>query len=196
MTVRNGSLVLIFAALCLLIIPLRWLIAWLIAVVVHEGAHYLAVKVCGGRIQRITIGVGGAVMECTPLKPWQTVICCLSGPLGGLLLLGLARYIPRVALCAAMQSVFNLLPVYPLDGGRAVQCAAQQLLTVNMARAVCQTMHWMCMIGIFLLGFWGTFELKLGLMPLVAALLTVYRLITAKIPCKADGFSLQYRKPF
>ena len=51
----------------------------------------------------------------------RELLAVLAGPAGSLLLLSLYRVLPRVAVCAAVQGFYNLLPIEPLDGGRALR---------------------------------------------------------------------------
>lgn len=110
----------ILGALAILILPLNWVLAGIIAAGFHELCHCLMVKVMGGRVWEFRIGVGGAVMETSPMSTGRELLCVLAGPLGGILLMLFYRWIPRVAICAGLQSAFNMLPIYPLDGGRAL----------------------------------------------------------------------------
>ena len=111
----------IYIVLLLFFIPLKWLFAWMLAAGFHEVCHWLAVKLCGGEIYSITIGIGGAKMECGPMTNKKRLFAILSGPLGGLLPLFFARWMPRTALCCWLLSMYNLLPLLNLDGGRAVE---------------------------------------------------------------------------
>jgi len=113
----------IWVALLILLLPLPWLAAALTAAIFHEGCHLLAIHVLGGRVFRVRAGIGGAVIEAALPGTGQELWCALAGPLGSFLLLFCSRWFPRVALCGLMQGVFNLLPVFPLDGGRALRCA-------------------------------------------------------------------------
>lgn len=164
----NGA-ALIALALAVLLLPLRWLGAAILAAVVHELCHWAAVKLCGGRVQRMSAGILGAEMAVSGLSPWQELFCALAGPAGGLVLLSLSRFLPRTALCAGLQSLYNLLPIYPLDGGRALRCLCAMILPERAGDRVCETARILCLSGIGFWGFYGTFFLHLGIVPIALA---------------------------
>lgn len=112
----------ILAALLLLTVPLKWLLAAWTAAVFHELCHIAAVHICGGKILAAQIGACGAVMETAPMTAGRELICALAGPFGSLLLVLLFRYMPELAICGCVQGLYNLLPLYPMDGGRALRC--------------------------------------------------------------------------
>ena len=104
--------------LLIFLLPLRWLSAVILAACIHELGHYVAVRLCGGNIHSFRFGSSGAVMHTSGLTAAQEILSLLAGPLAGLLPLLLYRTFPTFALCGLVQTVYNLLPIYPLDGGK------------------------------------------------------------------------------
>ncbi len=114
-------------ALMLLQLPIQWVAAVMAAAAVHEICHAIAVVLCGGSIRSVSLGARGARMDVAIPSPVKELLCALAGPMGSLLLLLVGNWFPRLAICGAFHGIYNLLPVYPLDGGRALRCAAALL---------------------------------------------------------------------
>ena len=108
-------------ALMLLLFPLRFLVGVLLAALIHELGHLLALKIAGGRVLSIRLRSFGAKIEAAPMSPGRTALCALAGPAAGALTIFAYKTFPELALAGLVQTVFNLLPVYPLDGGRALR---------------------------------------------------------------------------
>lgn len=112
----------ILAAFLLLIVPLKWLLAAWTAAFFHEMCHIATIRACRGSICEVKVGTGGAVLETSPMTAGKELLCALSGPFGSLLLFALLHRLPELAICGCIQGIYNLLPFYPLDGGRALRC--------------------------------------------------------------------------
>jgi len=178
-------------ALLLLVLPVNWLVAAAGAAVFHELCHGIAVKLCGGNLRCLRIGGSGAVMVAESMGLGTELICVLAGPLGGLLLLGTARWFPRLALCAGFHSVYNLLPMYPLDGGRALRCILRMRFPPQKAMLIGNVVEEICLFAIWTLAFLGAIWLRLGIMPVALALSLHLRYRKIKTPCKPGRFAVQ-----
>lgn len=170
-----------FLALLILLVPLRWLLAAVVSVAVHEFCHIAMIRAFGVPIHSVQIGVSGAMIQTQGMPLWQELVCTLVGPFGGLLLLPLAGWFPATALCAGFHTLYNLLPVYPQDGGRALRCGARLLLPERWANRICQSVEFICLAGVGILGVYGTFVLKVGILPLVFSFLFLRRSLGMKI---------------
>lgn len=137
--------------LLLLVVPLPWLAAWAAAAGVHELGHLAAIALCGGKLQGFRMGLGGAELEISGLTHNRELICSLAGPALGLLLLFLCRTSPRLALCALVQSAYNLLPVFPLDGGRALRSLLSGFCSERTVMAASRWVSTAAICGCFLL---------------------------------------------
>ena len=112
--------------LYLLLLPFQWVVAMIIAAAVHEMGHCVALYLLGEPVLGITVGPFGARIETFPLAPRAEMISALAGPGFGLMLCLLWKWIPIVAVFAFFQSVFNLLPLWPMDGGRVLQAVRKR----------------------------------------------------------------------
>lgn len=102
---------------------------FLLAAVLHELGHAAAVYACGGYIQRIELSAAGAVI-CQGKSLGYCADCAiaLAGPAVGMIaawVLSMMGY-PLAAGANIMLSVFNCLPILPLDGG----CALYSLIAM------------------------------------------------------------------
>lgn len=177
-------------ALMLLLLPLRWLLAWVAAAAFHEGCHALAVMLCGGRVMSVRLGTGGAEMGVTGVTGWRELICALAGPLGALVLLFFARLLPAMAVCALFQSAYNLLPLYPLDGGRAIRCILERLCP-RYGEVLCRWIARVTLAALWIGAAWAAFAWKIGILPLILMLTLHLKTNLRKIPCNKAGFAVQ-----
>ena len=165
----------LYLAILILLIPLRWLLGAIISITVHELFHILSILCCGIQIDSVSIGINGVRIRTGRMSHVQELLCALAGPFGGALLLLLARWFPVTALCAGFHTVYNLLPIYPQDGGRALRCGARILLPEEIANRLCSAVEYVCIAGVGLLGIYGTFVLNAGILPLFFALVSLWR---------------------
>ena len=155
------------AAAAILLIPLQWLFAWILAAVIHEAFHLLAVWLFHYPIRTIILDGGGAVIEADiPIGP-KMAICSLAGPLGGLFLLLFVRTAPRVALCGMIQSLYNLLPLCHLDGGRALYGLLLSFMKEAGVKKITVLFERIVIFLLVIASLYALFMLKLGMMPLI-----------------------------
>ncbi|MCD8376467.1 MAG: peptidase M50 [Oscillospiraceae bacterium] len=114
-----------------------------LACALHELGHWLAIRRLGGRVYRLRLTLVGAEMSLNPRYPlsyWREALAALAGPAASLLCAALAArwglyLFAGVNLCYGL---FNLLPIYPLDGGRSLLCLLSNFGLTGAERAA----HW------------------------------------------------------
>ena len=178
------------AALLVLVLPLDWLMAALCAAVFHEICHIAAIRLLGGSVKGIRIGIGGAAIETEVPGRGRELLSALAGPAGSMLLLPLCHLFPKIALCAFAQGAFNLLPIFPMDGGRALRCCAE-MIAPSKAETILNFAEISTYLTIILHAAGVTALFSVGILPLFGAILLILKAISRKRPCKRRRIGVQ-----
>ena len=178
--IRLDGVVCLWLALGLLLLPFSWLMAAVIAAVCHEFFHFIVAKILKVRILSVSIGIGGMVMEMEPMSRGREFLVAATGPLGSLLLGLMLHIFPELAICGIVQGAFNLLPIFPLDGGRLLHCLLGRWAV---------WMEAMCIFVILIVGV--ALGVRYGFYPVLFAFLITVKAIQRKFPCKESNLAVQ-----
>jgi stage IV sporulation protein FB len=148
-----------------------------LCVLLHEFGHVLAARRYGVQTPDITLlPIGGvARLERIPEEPSQELIVALAGPgvnlaIAAILYLLLGGVLPResmevqnsgVSLLARLASVniflaiFNLIPAFPMDGGRVLRAVLAYRLGYIRGTQIAATVGQVVAFGLGLLGLMG-----------------------------------------
>ena len=159
----------------LLLLPLPWISAWLFSALFHELCHYIALRICGYTVSGIRISLKGVFMETEALSAANEAICAYAGPIGALVLLLLARRFPRVAVCTIVQSLYNLLPIFPLDGGRGLGCFLRKLLGDARGKQAFMIVERVVLFVLLFLALYAYVKLGLGLLPAFSVIFIIVK---------------------
>jgi Zn-dependent protease/CBS domain-containing protein len=147
-------------------------------VLLHEFGHALAARAFGIPTPDITLlPIGGvARLQRMPDKPWQELIVAIAGPLVNVVIAlvllpflgrpaGLENInqvehpgvgmLPKLVSVNIMLVLFNLIPAFPMDGGRVLRSLLA--MTLPYGRAT-QIAAWIGQALAFVFGFIGLFS--------------------------------------
>lgn len=175
---------LILGALCVIILPFQWILGAFWAAFFHECCHLASIYLLGGCVNRIYIGPSGAVIEVSMMTKVGELFCTVAGPAGSFFLLLFRGWFPELATCGLFQGAFNLLPIYPLDGGRILTCILY-LICPKIAE------RWTSRIGFFLSVCLAVFSVACKFWPAVILFIALIRAGMRKIPCKEGNLAVQ-----
>jgi len=169
----------------------------ILAAVTHELGHFAAIWLLGGRVLRLHLGLIGLRIDYEGRRvgyPGEIAIA-LMGPIFNVALAYAASFLGRylgsetaffLAGISLGAAVFNLLPIYQLDGGRALYCFMALTMDIAWAgRVICVIS---CALILAMLGagaalfLWSQWNFTL----LTAA---VWLLISY---CKSEGSAVKY----
>lgn len=157
---------------------LLFILSLFLCVTLHELGHALAAMRYGIHTKSITLyPIGGvAMLERMPEKPHQELVVALAGPLvnvviAAVLITGLAlspevyrldelaiainshNFLLNLAFVNVFLALFNLLPAFPMDGGRVLRAVLSALIPRVQATRIAMIVGQMMAILFVLWGF-------------------------------------------
>lgn len=184
MVVAQRPVVYILLAISMFLIPMKWIFSWIVAVLVHELGHYVMIRVLGYQVWKIQISARGVDMQTAPMDGLSEAVCAVAGPIASFLLISVARWLPYVALCGFFHGFYNLIPIYPLDGGRVLKYA---LLNLTPIKRVPKLYYWtnrLMIISLCVASVVLSVKFSYGMIPIIAAGMLLFQNMKTKIPCK------------
>lgn len=125
---------------------------FLAAAGLHEAGHLAALGLLGIPVQAVELRLGGAVIRAELEGRFREVAAVLAGPWVNLLCAGLCfRLWPVFSLYSLVLFLYNLLPVYPLDGGRLCRLVLPRVLGRG-GEILCKLLHWGTLAAALALG--------------------------------------------
>ena len=111
----------------------------------HELSHIIVLRLAGGRVRHLTAEGFGLKLDTAVIGYREETAVALAGPIAsalGALVFAIAFFIrpTRVFLFILISNLslfmLNILPVYPLDGGRAVYCMLCRRFDIQRAEHI------------------------------------------------------------
>ena len=147
------------------------------SIALHELGHSVVAQQLGVPVKSITLlPIGGvAALRSIPENPWHEIAITLAGPMvnAGIALLllpvtGLPSHVFEVSmpgsgtglLLAIVKAnialfLFNLIPAFPMDGGRLLRALLALVLSYQRATAIAAAMGQGLALVFVLVGFWS-----------------------------------------
>lgn len=142
------------------------------SILLHELAHSLVALRRGGKVRSITLLLLGGIsqIEQMPRRPRDEAVVAAVGPATSLGLAGVLFALhaltphgvgdARVGLfylanLNLVLGIFNLLPAFPMDGGRVLRALLAARSTPARATAIAAGIGKVLAVGLGLLGLWG-----------------------------------------
>lgn len=189
--IRTDPQAIVALVILVLTIPIHWISAWLIAACTHELFHCIGVYACGGRIYDIQIGLNGAKIQTSELPVGKEVFCLLIGAVGTFSWLLFSHHFPRLSICAALQSAYNLLPLPNLDGGQALRRVLDAIFKPSVAVCICKCVQYITIFMIVVFCLYCSVIWEMGILPILLAIIFLIRYMQIKIPCKRGRHRVQ-----
>lgn len=156
--------------------PLLWgallAVGLFASVAIHEVAHTVLAIHFGGRVRSITLMLLGGVSQITrmPRRPRYEGLMAVAGPVTSLALGGLLLALHRLSRAApadvemglfylgymnVVLGLFNLLPAFPMDGGRVLRAVLSARLGTSRATRMAAAIGRVTALFMGIVGLWA-----------------------------------------
>ena len=155
---------------------------YMLAAVWHEMGHLIVAKLAGVAVDEMCLQAGGAVIHSCNMNYRQEFWIALAGPAVSLLAAAVGRYVSgQFSAVSLLLGVVNLLPVYPMDGGRILRSGLCLLLPVERAMLIVKIITYTVCCGLMIGACWLSAVQQWGLWPIFTALVILCRVGNASL---------------
>ena len=161
----------------LIIAKTPFIIPLICAVILHESGHLLCALVLKIKIQRFDISLLGARIKTKhELSYVDEIIFALGGPLAGIL--GFAftfnfafsnislpfcqSFLFPFSILSLCLSIFNLIPLTSLDGGRILNCALCMIFSLDTAEKIMRFISFLSLLSLWMLSIYMMLRIANG----------------------------------
>lgn len=163
--------------------PAQSFFSFLLSVTLHEAGHLLALRLLGAKLLSLRFGLTGAVIQTDVLSYSRELIVSAAGPaVSFALFLSCAKCSPIFALVNFCLLLFNMLPFYPLDGGRILRATLHLLLCDRAAELMERVIGILCLVLLGAAACYLTCVWHCGLWPVLAYALLLLRVTGMLLP--------------
>lgn len=172
-----------------------FMLSLFVCVTLHELGHALAARRYGIKTKDITLyPIGGvARLEKMPEKPKQELVVALAGPVvnfiialifsplilssdvtaedsNNILIISAHNFLPMLGMLNITLAVFNLIPAFPMDGGRVLRALLAMKLGRVKATQIAAGIGKLLAFGFIIVGFYSNpFLIFIGLFIILGA---------------------------
>ena len=163
--------------------PMHTFAAFLLSATLHELGHLTALLVYRIPIQQIRLRAFGTQIITPCISNAQELFVASAGPAVNFLLLILGiRKAPMLALVNLILLIYNLLPIFPLDGGRILRAILSLLLPYAAVHIAEQIISTLCTCVLLCLCAYLTCVWHAGLWPILLAAMLFLRITSTIFP--------------
>lgn len=166
---------------------------FLCSAALHEAGHLAALYLLRVPVLGMELRGTGAVLHTGQMHPVKEAVCTAAGPLANaLLLFAFFRRFPPLALVNLVLLVYNLLPIYPLDGGRLLRIAFCKLFGASAGEKASDALTAAVVLAAVAAAIVSTCFFHVGIYPCLLA--SVFLCRCANSPCKIRHRQLKWKQ--
>lgn len=163
--------------------PAQTFLPFLFAVTLHEAGHLLALRCMHAQLHKISFHLSGAIIHTQALSYQKELLAAAAGPAVNVLCSAVfLHHDPRFALVNLLLLGYNLLPFYPMDGGRMLRALLHLLLPDGMAMVTERVIVVAGLLSLTAFSCYLTCIWHAGLWPVILCALLLLRVAGTVIP--------------